>query len=270
MFILKAVGRGLILPPTSTLILILIGAVLIWRRRRFGWPVFVVGFVSLWLLCTPFVADGLCALAERYPALNPSKPVNAQAVVVIGGGGERNHAAEYHGGAIGEPIMLERLHLAAFLARNYSLPLAISGAPPETTGMSATLSRDLGVPPRWIERGSRDTYENARFSARILNAEGIKRIILVTGSAHLWRAAHEFQSVGLDVVPAPAGVWAPREAGALRFVPDAAALMRSNAAVYELIGEPARRVQAALGVRERFDKKAAGVATNQAPRGIGD
>jgi hypothetical protein len=38
--------------------------------------------------------------------------------------------------------------------------------------------------------------------------------------------------------------------------------MRSSAAVYELIGEPARRVQAALGVRERFDKKAAGPVGN--------
>ena len=253
MFILKAVGRGLILPPTSSLILILIGAVLIWRRRRFGWPVFVVGFVSLWLLCTPFVADGLCALAERYPALNPTKPVNAQAVVVIGGGGERNHAAEYHGGAIGEPIMLERLHLAAFLARNYSLPLAISGAPPETTGMSATLSRDLGVPPRWIERGSRDTYENAQLSARILLPAGIRRIILVTSSPHEWRAAHEFMAAGFEVIPAPAGVLDYREGGIFKLIPSPAGLMRSNSAVYELIGEPMRQVQAALGIRERFD-----------------
>jgi hypothetical protein len=29
-----------------------------------------------------------------------------------------------------------------------------------------------------------------------------------------------------------------------------------------LIGEPVRRLQAALGLRERFDKKAAGVAVN--------
>jgi len=76
-FILKALGRGLILPPTASLILILVGAILIWRRRRFGWTVFVVGFVSLWLLCTPIVADRLSALAERYPPLNPDRPVNA-------------------------------------------------------------------------------------------------------------------------------------------------------------------------------------------------
>jgi uncharacterized SAM-binding protein YcdF (DUF218 family) len=251
-FTLKALGRELILPPTACLILILLGAILIWRRRRFGWAVFVVGFASLWVLCTPFAADGLSALAERYPALNPDRPVNAQAVVVLGGGGERNPAPEYNG-AMAEPIMLERLTLAAFLARHYSLPLAVSGFAPEATAMSATLSRNLGVTPRWIERDSRDTYENAQLSARILLPAGIKRIVLVTSSAHEWRAAHEFMAAGFDVVPAPAGVLGHRETGVFKFMPGPTALIRSHAAVYELIGEPMRRLQAASGVREKFD-----------------
>lgn len=261
MFILKALGRGLILPPTASLILILVGAILIRRRRRFGWTVFVVGFVSLWLLCTPIVADGLCALAERYPALNPNRPLSAQAVVVLGGGGERNHATEYNG-PIGEPIMLERLTLAAFLARRYSLPLAISGAPSEAVAMAATLSRNLGVTPRWIEGGSRDTYENAQLSARLLLPAGIKRIVLVTSSAHEWRAAQEFVAAGFDVVPAPAGVLGYREAGLFRIIPSPAGLMRSNSAVYELIGEPMRKLQAALGLRERFDRAVQRAAAN--------
>jgi uncharacterized SAM-binding protein YcdF (DUF218 family) len=264
LFYLKALARGVILPPMGSLILTLLGVILIWRRRRFGWTVFAVGFASLWLLCTPIVADGLSALAEGYPALNPSHPVNAQAVVVLGGGGERNHAPEYNG-PIGESIMLERLTLAAFLARHYSLPLAISCAPPEVAAMSATLSRNLGVTPRWIEGNSRDTYENAQLSARILFAEGIKRVVLVTSSAHEWRAAHEFMAAGFEVVPAPAGVLDYREEGVFRLIPSPGALMRSHAAVYELIGEPMRRLQAALGVRERFDRAVRGGAPAAAP-----
>jgi uncharacterized SAM-binding protein YcdF (DUF218 family) len=263
-FILKAVGRGLILPPTAALILILLGTILIWRRRRFGWVVFSVGFASLWLFCSPFAADGLSALAERYPALNWSLPVNAQAVVVLGGGGERNHAPEYNG-AMAEPIMLERLTLAAFLAHHYSLPLAVSGAATEATVMSTTLSRNLGVQPRWIEGSSRDTYENAQLSARILLPAGIKRIVLVTSSAHEWRAVHEFMAAGFDVVPAPAGVLDTRETGVFRFIPNPDALMRSHAAVYELLGEPMRRLQATLGVRERFDRAVRRAAPDAAP-----
>jgi uncharacterized SAM-binding protein YcdF (DUF218 family) len=263
-FILKALGRGLILPPTSSLILALLGAILIWRRQRFGWAVFVVGFASLWLLCTPIVADRLSALAERYPALNPGRPVNAQAVVVLGGGGQRYNAPEYNG-AIAEPFMLERLTLAAFLARRYSLPLAVSGAGPETSVMSETLSRNFGVTTRWMEGNSRDTYENAQLSARILLPAGVKRIVLVTSSAHEWRAAHEFMAAGFDVVPAPAGVLGSREAGVFKYIPSPAGLMRSNAAVYELIGEPMRRLQAALGVREKFDHAVRRAAPVTAP-----
>jgi uncharacterized SAM-binding protein YcdF (DUF218 family) len=252
-FILKAIGRGLILPPSSSLILILIGTILVWRGLRFGWSVFVVGFVSLWLLCTPIVADQLSLLAERYPALNPARPMNAQAVVVLGGGSERIHAPEYDG-AVAESILLERLALAAFLARHFSLPLATSGAPSEAIAMAQTLERNFGLAPRWIEGDSRDTYENARLSARLLLPVGIKRIILVTSSTHEWRAAHEFMDAGFDVIPAPAGVWGYRELGVFRYLPSPAALMRSNAAVYELVGEPMRQLQAALGVREKFDQ----------------
>ena len=254
MFVLKSIARELILPPTGLIILILVGAILVWRGRRgFGWTLLAVGFVSLWLLCTPIVADGLSALAERYPALLPDRPVSAQAVIVLGGGGERLHAPEYNGPVV-EPPLLERLALAAFLARRYSLPLGISGAPGETIAMAATLSRNFQEPPRWIEGNSRDTYENARLSARLLFPDGIKRIILVTSSTHEWRAAHEFMAAGFEVVPAPVGVLSMREVGVFRYIPSPGGLLRSHAAVYELLGEPMRRLQALLGIREEFDR----------------
>ena len=256
-FFLKALTRGLILPPGSSLLLILIGALLIRGRRRFGWTVFIVGFGSLWLLCTPIVADRLTALAQGYPALDPARPVNAQAVVVLGGGGVRKHASEYDGPVV-EGAALERLTLAAFLARHYSLPLAVSGTPSEAAAMSRTLSRNMGVTPRWIEDNSRDTFENAQLSARLLFPVGIKRIVLVTSGPHEWRAAHEFMDAGFEVVPAPVAVLDVRELGAFRYLASPQGLARSNAALYELLGEPMRRLQAALGIRERLDRKVRG------------
>ena len=100
--------------------------------------------------------------------------------------------------------------------------------------------------------------DHQHLSAHILRAAGIGRIILVTSSPHEYRAAQEYRDAGFEVVPAPAGVSSPRETGPLRWVPGPAPLMRSNRALYELIGEPVRRIQAALGVRERFDRKTAG------------
>jgi hypothetical protein len=45
-------------------------------------------------------------------------------------------------------------------------------------------------------------------------------------------------------------------------------LARSNAALYELIGEPMRRLQAALGIRERFDRKVRTVIPAEVPAAI--
>jgi uncharacterized SAM-binding protein YcdF (DUF218 family) len=254
-FALKALARGIVLPPGGTLLLAIAGAVLLCRRRRFGWTLLIVGLACTWLLATPIVADAMTELAEHYPALDLSRPTQAQAIVILGGGGQR-WAPEF-GGPAAESELLQRLIYGAFVARRTSLPVLVSGAPFEAVVMTTSLARDFGVTPRWVDGQSRDTYENAHFSARLLREAGVHRIILVTSGTHLWRASHEFAGVGLEVVPAPAGVYTRRELGVFRLVPSPSALARSNAALYELIGEPARRVQAALGVRERFDKRAA-------------
>ncbi|MGA2191357.1 MAG: YdcF family protein, partial [Steroidobacteraceae bacterium] len=260
-FIVKAVLRSLLLPPAGPLILAVIGALLAWRRRRGGGTLLAAGLASLWLFSTPIVADAVSRLAEHYPALDLSRPTGAQAIVILGGGGLRTFAPEYLGPEA-DFGLLERLSYGAFVARHTGLPILVSGAPQEALAMRTSLARDFGTATRWMDDQSRDTYENARFSARMLVPEGITRIILVTSSTHLFRALHEYQDAGFDVVPAPVGVWAQRELGALRWVPSPAALMRSNLAVYELIGEPVRRLQAALKLRERFDKKAAGAAVD--------
>jgi len=79
----------------------------------------------------------------------------------------------------------------------------------------------------------------------------VSRILLVTDSAHEWRASHEFASAGLTVVPAPAGVWAPRETGLRRYLPAPTALTRSTTALYELLGDLVRRGLAGLNLRRQ-------------------
>jgi uncharacterized SAM-binding protein YcdF (DUF218 family) len=250
MFILlKSLARDLILPPACPLIVAVLGLLLLARRRRLGVALVVIGVGSLWLCATPVVADVLTRFAERYPPLDPSKPVNAQAVVILGGGGERI-APEYAGPAIEGP-MLERVLYGAFLARRNALPVLVSGSPTEAQAMSTTLSRDLGISARWVENRSGDTYENARFSARLLRAAGVHRIVLVTGSTHEWRAAHEFMAAGFEVVPAPVGGDVPRAYGPSGFIPGHEGMTRSYSALYELIGEPARELMAALHLRKQ-------------------
>jgi uncharacterized SAM-binding protein YcdF (DUF218 family) len=245
MFIeLKTLARGLILPPADLLIVAVMGLLLIPRRRKLGVALIVIAVGSLWVCAIPAVSDVLTRFAERYPPLDPSKPLDAQAIVILGGGGVRN-APEY-GGWAAEAEALERVSYGAFLARRTGLPVLVSGTREEAQGMSVTLARDLGVRVRWAENQSRDTFDNARFSARLLRADGIHRIVLVTSSTHEWRAAHEFMGAGFEVVPAPVGDYVPRT-----YMPSARGLYRSSAALYELIGEPMRQLMSALHLRRQ-------------------
>ena len=221
-FTLKSILRELLLPPSSVLLLALCGAFLLWRRRRGGGLVLAVALLSLWLLSTPMVADSLLRVTEHYPALDLSQPSGAGAIVIIGGGGIRTAAPEY-GGPAAEFGLLERLTYGAYVARRTGLPILISGAPREAVVMRASLERDFGIHPKWVEDQSRDTYQNARRSAPILGAAGIRRIILITSSTHIWRATHEYTDAGFDVVPAPHGLWGPRLNDGLGYVPNPAA-----------------------------------------------
>ena len=116
--------------------------------------------------------------------------------------------------------------------------------------MSASLARDFGIRTRWVENRSRDTFQNAELSAALLKPLGITRIVLVTSADHEWRAMQEFVSAGFSVVPAPVGLYVPPETGVHNFVPNVNALAYSTAALYEILGDLARQVFAALHLRQ--------------------
>lgn len=251
---LKTLLRHLALPPAGPLLLAALGAWLLGAhasglRRRAGVALLAGALGSLWLLSTPLVADALWRASEREAVLDPGRPTGAQAIVILGGGGARPRAPEYGGEPAAGDELLERLAYGAYLARHTALPVLTTGTTIEAQAMRATLERDFGVPVRWSESHSRDTFENAQFSAQLLRAAGVTRILLVTHSNHEYRAAREFEACGLSVVPAPVGVSVAPPPSALRYLPNAGALRRSTAAIYELLGDLARRALAAAHLR---------------------
>lgn len=248
-FQLRILLRTLILPPACFLIIGVVGLLLASRYRRLGVALAAVSLAGLWLLSTPVIADGLERMADHYPALDLSRPVAAQAIVILGGGGYREHAPEYGGGPAPEYAMYERVAYGAYVTRHTGLPVLVTGNGAEAVTMQVSLSRDFGVRAKWVDEAAQDTYDNAQDSARILRAAGITRVVLVTSDTHLWRAAHEFEAAGLSVIPAPAGIWGPRELGTMRFVPAASGLLRSYSAVYELEGEGIRDLLVATHLR---------------------
>lgn len=247
---LKTVVKSLILPPTGALLVALLGLLLLKRRPLMARTLLALGLGSLWLLSTPVVGDILAGFAEHYPPLDWRRAADAQAIVILGGGGQRTFAPEYAGPAA-EPVLLERLSYGAFVARKTGLPILVTGFRIEASAMQATLQRNFVLEPRWVDDQAYDTFQNASNSARLLRADAVHRIVLVTHATHMWRAVHEFTDAGMDVVPAPVGILAARDIGIRRYLPSPDTLSRSSAAINELLGEPLRAMFAATHMRRQ-------------------
>jgi uncharacterized SAM-binding protein YcdF (DUF218 family) len=240
---LHLILRNLILPPAAPLLLIGVALLFMRARPSMARAVAWVGVALLWALSTPFVAGPLLAMAQQYPALDLSQPSGAGAIVILGAG-DSALAPEYQSNAP-DGDTLQRIAYGALVAQATRLPILVSGGPGQTSDsvasvMANSLQRDFHCPVRWLEERSRNTHENAVFSAAILRGAGIGRIILVTSAAHMARSVAEFHAANLQVVPAPTAFMKHTEQGVLALTPSLDALARSHEALYELIGRAVR------------------------------
>ncbi len=251
-YLFKAVARTLLLPPVGLLLVAMLGAILLaLRYRRSGWTCLIAGLSLLWLLSIPIVADLLTGLVQQYPAFDPATATSAQAIVILGGPGNRNHAPEYGGQPAAELELLVRLNYGAWLSRQTHLPILVTSNPENANAMAASLTRDFQLPPRWVDRGSNDTFENARNAAAMLRASHVNSILLVTSTTHMVRAAHEFSATGLVVIAAPVQVQARSKANMFSYLPSPEGMLRSNRAIYELVGERVRELLVVLHLRRQ-------------------
>lgn len=242
-FALRALAKALVLPPAGPLLVLFAGLLVARRAPRTGRALVWLGALSLLLLCLPIVAWWLTLPFDREP-FDVSQVAGAQAVVILGGGTQRN-APEYGGDTLGR-LTLERVRYGAQVAKRTQLPVLVTGGTaPGTTSSEATLmeralANEYGVPVRWVEDRSRNTHENARYSAQLLKSEGVDRVVLVAHAIDMPRAVAEFAEFGVATVPAATGL--PSRGGLMPtdFVPSAAALQRSHDALYELLANLVR------------------------------
>ena len=102
--------------------------------------------------------------------------------------------------------------------------------------MAVSLKDDFQTPPEWIEGHSINTQQNAQFSAKILEAQGIHSVYVVTHAWHMRRALLAFRPTGLTVTAAPTDLDEPLGPEWEDFVPRTAAWETCWYALHEWIG----------------------------------
>jgi uncharacterized SAM-binding protein YcdF (DUF218 family) len=251
---LKPLLTTLVLPATSGLLLIATMLLWAWRRsvsrRQLSVRRPIVGGLlacaSLWLLSCPAVT--LWLSLHLLPQVNPTTPQallrhHVQAIVVLGGGVEQ-HAPEYEGPNL-PPESMARLLYGMHLAQATQLPMAYSGGVgwgaepgqiPEAQVAAHVLARLHGPVLRWQENQSRDTQENARRTAQLLQHEGIHRIALVTHASHMPRSLRQFEAAGFSVTAAPMGYVHSDMQPVLLWLPQGSALRDSAWLIKEWLG----------------------------------
>ena len=240
----QALLRELILPPASLFALLALGLVL-WRRRpRLGRVLAGSAIAAFYLLCSGFGASALVTPLENLTRpLQRTTETGAQAIVVLAAG-RIDDAPEYGGNEQPDYIALARLRYAARLHRETGLPILASGGngtasgryKPKALAMERALREEFAVPVRWIETASENTAQNATYSARILQKENIRRILLVTDAMHMPRSVMEFERNGMEVVAAPTVFFSGGTMSLMMLLPGAENLRRSYYAMYEWIG----------------------------------
>lgn len=237
--VLEGAVDSILMPPGGNVLLALLGLLLLPRARRLAAIVLFVALGSLYALSTPVVASTLAWSLQAHPVLAPGSDLRAaEAIVVLGTASVVRDDLGVHtaGGRL-----LERLRYAASVHRRTGLPLLVTGGnrrpgrPAEADVMARSLGNDFHVGVRFVENRSRNTSENAAYSAALLAPVGITRIVLVTHTSHMARAAGAFEDQGLTVVPAPIGHGFV-SLSFTAFLPRASALARSVAATREHLG----------------------------------
>ncbi|MBC9249273.1 hypothetical protein A9179_03175 [Pseudomonas alcaligenes] len=242
---LRFILKQLLLPPGGLFLLIVLAWLARVRRPQLASVCLLLGLGGLWLMSLPVVVEQAARWLERDPALAeaqwPELARRADAIVVLGSGREESDLA--WGGDQPSVTAIERLRYAARLQRASGLPLLISGGlhygqpPSEAALMAEVLQRDFGVATHWREERSRTTWENAVFSAELLRAQGVQRVLLVTQAGHMPRARWCFERQGLQVVAAPLGfLGVANERPLGGWLPEGKALWQSTRLLNEALG----------------------------------
>lgn len=266
----------LLMPPGIWIISLLLAFFLFRKKPLLQGMTVIVSVLMIWITCTSVFAEFMVRSMDpliKWPtpivlSKLPNHPTlmqrsdqdltqaqtqnyseHPQAIVVLGGGRRlgAQDSSEYDHQDLGKES-LERVRLAAKVAKQTSLPILTTGGLPDARGeselidqaeaaiMALVLKNEYGLNVKWIEDQSHTTQENAVYSAKLLKAEGIQHIYLVTQFWHMPRAQKIFEKQGFKVFPIAQGYQASQRYTPLDFYPSAQGMTLTRQIWHESLG----------------------------------
>ena len=213
-----------------------------WGRRWLVLLAVVYVFMSIPLISNQLVG-GLSA------GFSPIEEValvsDAEAIVVLGGGGATYQAGEQYTTALSESSTLRALEAARIYDMLEDPWVIVSGGlnsragllDPESEPLRESLTK-LGIPRENIllDSESQNTYEQGINVPPLLETKNIDSFILITSPVHMRRSLLVFQKVGLDPYPGISTQQSESQAAPTQsIIPDEDALVQSKAAMREIM-----------------------------------
>lgn len=247
---------ALLLPPVPFLLLMLLGAFMLWRQYGLGWLFVVLACLGLWFAQCEVTGRVLSTLLLKQPAALSDEAMGALAdehrstqrlgIAVLGAGTEP-YAPEY-GMSNLTPNSVERLRYGVWLSKRTGIPVGFSGSfmrdhradgTPEASIAARIAEKEFGRKLQWTEIHARDTHENAIRSVALLREAGVRKIIVVTHGWHMTRALREFEEAAradIKIVAAPLGLSHGSQTGLRRWLPSAAGAQQVRSVLQERLG----------------------------------
>lgn len=234
----------LLRPNTLALVLCVAGLALVWRGRRVGrWPLLLgLGWYAA-VFVLPVAAVLTLPLESRFarPAAPPS---DVTGIIVLGGAVEQDltvaHGIPALNGAaerMTEAVALALRYPAARLVFTGGSAAVVPGGPTEAD-TARRLFTDLGLPASRLifEDESRNTWENAVLTHRLLRPEPGQTWLLVTSASHMPRSVGCFRAAGWSVIPWPVNYTTGRDPALWWGWPFPTRLNQAEGALREWIG----------------------------------
>jgi uncharacterized SAM-binding protein YcdF (DUF218 family) len=211
-FILSKLLHVLLEPDSLLLLLLCLGTGLLWRWIRLGrWIVSLATALLVLISVLPLGHWLLMPLEDRFPQPAIETMPDPTGIIILGGAVQPAIAGVRGTLALNE--YAERIAQLVILSHRFpKARLVYAGGSadirrerPTESAVLAPYLAPLGLNPGRVtlESASRNTYENAVETKRLIQPNPGERWLLVTSAAHMPRSVGVFRGVGWNVIPYP-------------------------------------------------------------------